>query len=75
MIGVHPGKDFMSSIQRDIAKAKAKGVYANRKRTKKVSDNRIFALKADGLNNTEISRYLSISRMTVYRSLKRLDLV
>ena len=54
-----------------IAKAKAKGVYDNRKRTKKVSDKRIAELKADGLNNTEIADYLGVSRMTVHRSLKR----
>lgn len=54
-----------------IAKAKAKGVYDNRKRTKKVSDKRIAELKADGLNNTEIASYLGVSRMTVHRSLKR----
>ena len=54
-----------------IAKAKAKGIYENRKRTKKVSDKRITELKADGLNNTEIAEYLGVSRMTVHRSLKR----
>ena len=54
-----------------IAKAKAKGVYENRKRTKKVSEKRIFELKADGLNNTEIAEYLKISRMTVHRALKK----
>ena len=54
-----------------IAKTKAKGVYENRKRTKKVSEKRISELKAVGLNNTEIAEYLNISRMTVYRALKR----
>ena len=54
-----------------IAKAKAKGVYENRKRSKKVSDKRIAELKADGLNNTEIADYLGVSRMTIHRSLKR----
>lgn len=54
-----------------IAKAKARGVYNNRKRTKKVSDKRIFDLKREGLNNTEIAMYLGISRMTVHRSLNR----
>lgn len=54
-----------------IAKAKAKGVYENRKRSKKVSDKRIAELRADGLNNTEIADYLGVSRMTVHRSLKR----
>lgn len=54
-----------------IAKAKAKGVYEKRKRSKKVSEKRIVELRADGLNNTEIADYLSISRMTVHRALKR----
>ncbi|MBL6606114.1 MAG: recombinase family protein [Alphaproteobacteria bacterium] len=54
-----------------IAKAKAKGVYENRKRSKKVSEKRISELKADGLNNTEIAEYLNISRMTVHRALKK----
>jgi len=54
-----------------IAKAKAKGVYENRKRTKKVSEKRISELKAEGLNNTEIAEYLNISRMTVHRALKK----
>ena len=50
------------------AKAKAKGVYENRKRAKKVSQKRIAKLKADGLNNAEIAEYLNISRMTVHRA-------
>lgn len=55
-----------------IAKAKAKGVYENRKRKKKVSDKRIAELKAEGLNNTEIADYLGVSRMTIYRSIRAL---
>lgn len=54
-----------------IAKAKQRGVYENRKRTKKVSDARILKLKEEGLNNTEIGEYLGISRMTVHRACKR----
>jgi len=53
-----------------IAKAKERGVYENRKRKKKVSDVRIVGLRDEGLNNTEISDYLGISRMTVHRALK-----
>ena len=52
-----------------IAKAKAKGVYENRKRKKKVSDKRIAELKSNGLNNTEIAQHLSVSRMTIHRAL------
>ena len=54
-----------------IAKAKERGVYENRKRKRKVSDKRILDLKHEGLNNTEISDYLGITRMTVHRALKR----
>jgi DNA invertase Pin-like site-specific DNA recombinase len=54
-----------------IAKAKERGVYKNRKRKRKVSEKRIFDLKQEGLNNTEIANYLGISRMTVHRSLNR----
>lgn len=54
-----------------IAKAKQRGVYENRKRKRKVNDKRIMDLKLEGLNNTEIAGYLGVTRMTVYRSLKR----
>src|SRR6056300_232249 len=52
-----------------IAKAKANGVYENRKRKKKVSDKRITELKTNGLNNTEIAKHLGVSRMTIHRAL------
>ncbi|MDA7744054.1 helix-turn-helix domain-containing protein [bacterium] len=54
-----------------IAKAKAKGVYDNRKRKKKVSDKRIFELVANGFNKTEIAEALGVSRMTVHRCLSK----
>ena len=54
-----------------IAKAKQRGVYENRKRKRKVSDKRITDLKQEGLNNTEIAEYLGVTRMTVYRALRR----
>ena len=54
-----------------IAKAKQRGVYENRKRKRKVSDKRVMELKQEGLNNTEIAGYLGVTRMTVYRALKR----
>ena len=53
-----------------IAKAKAKGVYDNRKRKKKVSDKRILELVANGYNKTEIAETLGVSRMTVHRAFK-----
>ena len=51
--------------------AKAKGVYENRKRAKKVSQKRIAKLKADGLNNIEIAEYLNISRMNAHGALNK----
>ena len=54
-----------------IAKAKAKGLYDNRKRKKKVSDKRIFELVANGFNKTEIAETLDVSRMTVHRCLSQ----
>ncbi len=57
-----------------IAKAKAKGVYDNRKRKKKVSDKRILELVANGFNKTEIAETLGVSRMTVHRCLIKVAL-
>ena len=51
-----------------IAKAKAKGVYAKRKRT--VNPDKIKQLFDDGLTKAAIAKQLNISRMSVYRSLQ-----
>jgi len=51
-----------------IAKAKAKGVYAKRKRT--VNPDKIKQLFDDGLTKVAIAKSLNISRMSVYRSLQ-----
>lgn len=51
-----------------IAKAKAKGVYAQRKRT--VNPDKIKQLFDDGLTKAAIAKQLNISRMSVYRSLQ-----
>ena len=50
-----------------IAKAKAKGVYAKRKRT--VNSDKVKQLFEDGMSKTAIAKHLNISRMSVYRSL------
>ena len=52
-----------------IAKAKERGVYTNRKRKSTINVNRVKGLRDEGLNNTEIAAHMSISRMSVYRSL------
>ena len=51
-----------------IAKAKAKGVYAKRKRT--INPDKIKQLFDDGLTKAAIAKQLNISRMSVYRSLQ-----
>ena len=51
-----------------IAKAKAKGVYAKRKRT--VNPDKIKQMFDDGLTKAAIANKLNISRMSVYRSLQ-----
>ena len=50
-----------------IAKAKAKGVYAQRKRT--VNPDKVKQLFEDGMSKAAIAKHLNISRMSVYRSL------
>ena len=50
-----------------IAKAKAKGVYAQRKRS--VNPEKVKQLFDDGMTKAAIAKHLNISRMSVYRSL------
>lgn len=52
-----------------ISKAKERGVYANRTRTKTISVKVIRGLKNEGLNNTEIAAHMGISRSSVQRAL------
>ena len=51
-----------------IAKAKARGVYKERK--KKIDDQKIIDLKQKGKRVSEIAAALGVSRMTVYRALE-----
>ena len=50
-----------------IAKAKARGVYSQRKRS--VNPEKIKQLFEDGMTKAAIAKHLNISRMSVYRSL------
>ena len=50
-----------------IAKAKAKGVYAQRKRT--INPDKVKQLFEDGMSKAAIAKHLNISRMSVYLSL------
>ena len=64
-------RDIIKSRQAEgIAKAKERGVYANRKRKSSINVNRVKGLRDEGLNNTEIAAHMGISRMSVYRFLK-----
>lgn len=51
-----------------IIAAKARGTYKGG--TKKIDDDAIRALLAQGLNKAQVARQLSISRMSVYRTLQ-----
>ena len=50
-----------------IAKAKARGVYSQRK--KSVNPDKVRQLFQDGMSKAAIAKHLNISRMSVYRSL------
>ena len=50
-----------------IAKAKAKGVYKGRKKT--IDSTQVKQMKQDGMTVADITRQLSISRVSVYRNL------
>ena len=50
-----------------IAKAKAKGVYTQRKRT--INPDKVKQLFEDGMSKAAIAKHLNISRKSVYRSL------
>ena len=50
-----------------IAKAKAKGVYSQRKRS--VNPEKIKQLFENGMSKAAIAKHLNISRMSVYHSL------
>ena len=52
-----------------IAKAKERGVYANRMR--KVQVSKVRQLRADGIGASEIAKRTGISRAHVYRLLKK----
>ena len=52
-----------------IEKAKAKGVYKGRK--KQIDDNKIIELTAEGHSQNQIAQMMGITRMSVYRCLKK----
>lgn len=63
-------RKFLRERQRTgIEAAKKRGIYKGRK--KRVSEADVAALVEQGLNPTEISQTLGVSRMTVYRNLPK----
>lgn len=52
-----------------IAKAKAKGIYKGRKPS--IDPNQVITLKERGLGASEIAREMGISRVSVYRAMKK----
>lgn len=55
-----------------IAKAKARGVYANRKRKPTIDRGKVKKLREQGLSTYKIADKMGISRMSVHRILKEL---
>ena len=55
-----------------IAKAKARGVYANRKRSPTIDRGTVKKLREQGLSTYKIADKMGISRMSVHRILKEL---
>jgi DNA invertase Pin-like site-specific DNA recombinase len=52
-----------------IAKAKERGVYKGRK--KQIDDNKIVELTAQGKSQHQVAEIMGITRMSVYRCLKK----
>ena len=52
-----------------IAKAKERGVYKGRK--KQIEDNKIVELTAQGKSQHQVAEIMGITRMSVYRCLKK----
>ena len=52
-----------------IAKAKARGVYRGRK--KQIDEAQIIKLTAEGNSQTQIAELIGVTRMTIYRTLKK----
>ena len=52
-----------------IAKAKERGVYRGRK--KQIDEAQIIRLTAEGNSQTQVAELIGVTRMTVYRALKK----
>ena len=67
-------RELMLERQRaGIAKAKAEGKYKGGKRT--FSDERLAALKANGLGVSAMARELGVSREAIYKRLRAQEAV
>ena len=72
MLGAYA--EFERSINKQrqtegIAKAKERGVYKGRK--KQIDESQIIKLTAQGNSQTQVAELIGVTRMTVYRALKK----
>ena len=65
-------REIMLERQREgIAKAKARGVYKDRKRSTTINRDQVRNLKDEGLSTYKIANKMGISRMSVHRILNQ----
>ena len=72
MLGIFSEMEYNLRAERvaeGIAKARERGVYANRKRKRTIDPVRVREMRGEGLQVSAIARELSCSRMTVHRAL------
>ena len=72
MLGIFSEMEYNLRAERvaeGIAKARERGVYANRKRKRTIDPVRVREMHQEGLPVSAIARELSCSRMTVHRAI------
>ena len=72
MLGIFSEMEYNLRAERvaeGIAKARERGVYANRKRKRTIDPLKVRQMKDEGHTIPEITRSLGCSRMTVHRAL------
>ena len=74
MLGIFSEMEYNLRAERvaeGIAKARERGVYANRKRKRTIDPLKVRQMKDEGHTIPEITRSLGCSRMTVHRALNQ----